>query len=192
MTIYGWPILAFWLILFGVWAILGRRAKRNTKSGWGWRREIAIRLAIVISVLLLLRIPGFRHAVRIMRLYAVQRSPVVGLIGVVLCAAGVGLATLARIHLGRNWGLPMSRKEAPELVTTGLYAVIRHPIYAAILLAILGSAIGQGIFWAPALVLVAPYFVYSARREEKLMMQQSPDRYPAYRKRTKMLLPYIL
>jgi protein-S-isoprenylcysteine O-methyltransferase Ste14 len=192
MTIYSWLILALWLVLVAVWAVSGRLANRNSKNGWVWWREIALRLSIVVFVLLALRLFGFSHAVRILRLYAVNRSPVAGLIGVAICAVGVGLAILARIYLGRNWGLPMSRKEKPELVTTGPYAAIRHPIYTGILLAILGSVIGQSIFWTLALVLLAPYFIYSARREEKLMVEQFPDRYPAYVRGTKMLLPYIL
>ena len=54
-----------------------------------------------------------------------------------LVALGLGLAIWARAHIGRNWGLPMSRKAYPELVTSGPYAVIRHPIYVGILLAAL-------------------------------------------------------
>ncbi len=192
MTIYSWPILAFWLGLVAVWMIYGHRAKPNTNSGWVWWRAIALRLTIVIFVLLAWRLFSLSHAVRIMRPYVVNRSQVAGLIGVALCAVGVGLAALARIYLGRNWGLPMSRKEKPELVTTGPYATIRHPIYTGILLAVLGSAIGQSIFWTRALVLLAPYFIYGAWREEKLMTEQFPDQYHAYVKRTKMLLPFIV
>lgn len=54
---------------------------------------------------------------------------------------GLGLAVWARIYLGRNWGMPTSTKEDPELVTSGPYRTIRHPIYTGILLAMIGSAI---------------------------------------------------
>jgi len=50
-----------------------------------------------------------------------------------------------RRHLGRNWGMPMPLKEQPELVTSGPYARIRHPIYTGLILAMLGSAIGVNI-----------------------------------------------
>jgi protein-S-isoprenylcysteine O-methyltransferase Ste14 len=191
MRLSGWLILACWVVLVAVWVVSGPRAKRSTRRGWVWWCEIALRLPILIIVLLALRLGRGNHAGRIARLYAITRSPVAGVIGVALCAVGVGLAVLARIYLGRNWGLPMSRKEAPELVTTGPYAAVRHPIYAGILLATIGSAIGQSIFWALGFVVLAPYFIYSARREEELMLEQFPDQYPAYMRRTRMLLPRI-
>jgi len=62
-----------------------------------------------------------------------------GGVGVALCALGIGLAIWARTYLGRNWGMPMSRKENPELVTSGPYAYVRHPIYTGLLIAMLGS-----------------------------------------------------
>jgi Phospholipid methyltransferase len=64
--------------------------------------------------------------------------------GVVLCVLGFGLGLCAPWYLGRNWGMPMSCKEQPELVTSGPYAFIRHPIYTGPILAMLGSAIGVG------------------------------------------------
>lgn len=190
MTIYSWLILAFWLLLLVTWAVLAGRAKRTTDNGGRWWREIALRLAILVVVLLVVR--SFSHAPRNVRLYAVNRSTVAGFIGVVLCALGVGLAILARIHLGRNWGLPMSRKENPELVTTGPYATIRHPIYTGIFLAAFGSAISQGVLWLLPLFILGPYFFHSARREEQFLITQFPEQYPAYMRRTKMLLPYVL
>lgn len=192
MTIYSWLIPVLWLAFLAVWAVSGLRAKRSIRSGMGWWREIALRLVIIALILIGLRLFGFSHAVQMMRLHAINRSPVAGLIGAALCAGGVGLAILARLYLGRNWGMPMSRKEEPELVTAGPYAVIRHPIYTGILIAILGSAIGLSILWMFPLVLAAPYFIYSARREERLMIEQFPDQYPAYMRRTRMLLPYLL
>ena len=113
----------------------------------------------------------------------------VGWTGVALCLFGFSLAINARRHLGRNWGLPMSRKEQPELVTTGPYALIRHPIYTGLILAMLGSAIGVNVFWALLLVPVGAYFIYSARREETVMLQLFPEQYAAYMARTGMFAP---
>jgi protein-S-isoprenylcysteine O-methyltransferase Ste14 len=83
----------------------------------------------------------------------------------------------------------MSRKEQPELVTSGPYALIRHPIYTGLSLAMLGSAIVLNISWLLLLVPVGAYFVYSARREETVMLQLFPEQYAAYRGRTGMLAP---
>lgn len=88
--------------------------------------------------------------------------------------------------------MPMSRKESPELVTTGPYALVRHPIYTGIVLAMLGSALAQSLFWLAPLALGGAYFTYSARSEERLMTEQFQDQYPPYKKRTKMFVPFIL
>jgi protein-S-isoprenylcysteine O-methyltransferase Ste14 len=88
--------------------------------------------------------------------------------------------------------MPMTRKERPELVTSGPYAYVRHPIYTGILVAVFGSAIGTSPFWLIPFVLLGIYFVYGARREEKLMMEQFPEQYPQYMSRTKMLVPFVL
>jgi len=69
---------------------------------------------------------------------------------------------------------------------------VRHPIYSGIILAMLGSAIGESVIWALPLVLFAPYFLYSARREEELMREQFPAQYPDYMRRTKMIVPLVL
>jgi protein-S-isoprenylcysteine O-methyltransferase Ste14 len=56
----------------------------------------------------------------------------------------------------------------------------------------LGSAIGETIFWLIPLVIGSAYFIYSAKTEEKNMAQEFPDQYPAYQQRTKMLIPFLL
>jgi protein-S-isoprenylcysteine O-methyltransferase Ste14 len=60
------------------------------------------------------------------------------------------------------------------------------------MLAMVGTAIGASAFWVVPLVLFGGYFVYSARREEKIMTAQFPEQYPAYMRRTWMLLPFAL
>jgi protein-S-isoprenylcysteine O-methyltransferase Ste14 len=192
MTIYNWLFTALWLVFIVYWAVSAAGVKRTIGGAPAWWREIGLPLGALALVLLALRISGSGHALRNARSYWVNTSATMGLIGVVLCALGIGLAILARVHLGRNWGTPMSRKENAELVATGPYAFVRHPIYAGVLLAMLGSTIGLSLLWLPPLVLCGAYFIYSARREEELMTEQFPERYPAYMKRTKMLLPFVL
>ena len=189
MSLYRWIIAGLWLLLVAYWAVAAVGAKRNT-SGRRWRREIGLRLIVILLIVALMQS-------RSLRLFLVEtqrsasHSSILGWTGVALCLFGFSLAINARRHLGRNWGLPMSRKEQPELVTTGPYALIRHPIYTGLILAMLGSAIGVNVFWALLLVPVGAYFIYSARREESVMLQLFPEQYAAYMARTGMLAPRL-
>ena len=87
--------------------------------------------------------------------------------------------------------MPMSEKADPELVTTGPYSAVRHPIYSGIILAMIGTAVAVSVYWLVAVVLVGAYFIYSATREERYLADQFPDTYPKYKQSTKMLIPFI-
>jgi protein-S-isoprenylcysteine O-methyltransferase Ste14 len=190
MTVYSSLFAALWLIFVAYWAVMAAGAKRSI--GARRRTGAGLRMVIIVLILLVLRLPVFRQAIRNAHAYAPGASMLMSVGGVALCALGIGLAIWARTYLGRNWGMPMSRKESPELVTSGPYAYVRHPIYTGMLIAMLGSAIGESLFWSLPLVLFGLYFVYSARNEEKLMMEQFPEQYPEYMSRTKMLVPFVL
>jgi protein-S-isoprenylcysteine O-methyltransferase Ste14 len=190
MTIYRWLIVALWLGLGAYWAVSAIGVKRTLGTRGTWK-EIGLRLLVGVLVLLLFAVPPVRHLFR--RLQEDQaRSALAGIIGVILCAAGIGLMAAARVHLGRNWGMPVSRKENPELVMSGPYAYLRHPIYGGVIVAMLGTTIGASVFWAVPLLLFSVYFVYAARREERIMITEFPEQYPAYMRRTRMLLPFVL
>src|SRR5215470_15927987 len=65
-------------------------------------------------------------------------------IGVILLAAGLAVAAWARAHLGRNWSSTVTLMQDHELIRTGPYGIVRHPIYTGLLTAILGTAVAQG------------------------------------------------
>ncbi|MGN6371635.1 MAG: methyltransferase family protein [Solirubrobacteraceae bacterium] len=119
-------------------------------------------------------------------------SPIAHAVGVVLILSGLGLAVWARVHIGRNWGMPMTQKDDPELVTSGPYRRVRHPIYSGSLLAVLGTALATNLYWLFAWVAIAAYFVHSARVEERLMSASFPNAYASYRAKSKMLIPFVL
>ena len=190
MNIYGWLIFGLWLTLIAYWSLATVAVMRGIGRRWIWWREIAVRLGFFALVVLALRVAVIGHAFPNQGLFAFNSSMLMGLIGFVCSAFGIGLAILARAHLGRSW--PMSNGEDPTLITTGPYALVRHPLYGGLLLAMLGSAIGQSSLWLLPLIVYGSYFVRGARREEKLLIERYPERYPAYMKRTKMLLPFVL
>ncbi|HTT85917.1 MAG TPA: isoprenylcysteine carboxylmethyltransferase family protein, partial [Acidimicrobiales bacterium] len=112
-------------------------------------------------------------------------------VGLALLALGLSFAIWARVHIGRNWGTPMSQKDDPELVTSGPYHSVRHPIYSGILMAGVGTAVALSWFWLIAVVLAGAYFLYSATVEERNLAKQFPEAYPTYRRSTKMLVPFV-
>lgn len=85
----------------------------------------------------------------------------------------------------------MSQKSEPELVTSGPYHLIRHPIYSGILLATIGTSVALSWFWLIATALAGVYFIYAATVEERYLSVQVPDAYPSYKRSTKMLVPYL-
>jgi protein-S-isoprenylcysteine O-methyltransferase Ste14 len=190
MTIFQWIIPALWVLFAVYWAISAVRAKPSLGVSAWWKQGL-LRGGIAVLTLAALHVAGAGHVLRAAQRYQAH-SILLGAIGAVLVLVGIGLAIYARIYLGRNWGMPMSRKAEPELVTGGPYAFVRHPIYTGVVLAMLGSAIGQSLVWALPLVLFTPYFIYSARREEELMREQFPAQYPDYMRRTKMIVPFLL
>jgi protein-S-isoprenylcysteine O-methyltransferase Ste14 len=192
MTIYGWLISAVWLILVAYWGLMGHRMKRSTGSRWMWWREIAVRLGFFALVLPALDVAVVGQISPSIWPYMFNPSVLMGCIGLLLCALGVGLVILARMYLARAGDMNGSRKEITGLVTTGPYAFVRHPLYSGLLLAMLGSAIGQSLFWLFPLVVYGPNFVLSARREERLLIEHFPERYRAYMLRTKMLVPFVI
>ena len=85
----------------------------------------------------------------------------------------------------------MTEKAGAELVTTGPYAYIRNPIYTGILLAIIGSSLGLGLLWVVILIPYCAYLIPSVFVEEKIMLRLFPGAYPAYKARTKRLIPWV-
>ena len=189
MSLYRSIIAGLWLLFVAYWAVAAVGAKRDAGSRL-WRGGIGLRLVLILLIATMVRSPSLRGFLTETQRSA-SHSDIFGWTGVALCVLGFGLAIIARWHLGRNWGMPMSRKEQPELVTSGPYSLIRHPIYAGLIVAMLGSAIGVNIFWAVMIVPVGGYFIYSARREETLMLQLFPEHYRAYMARTGMLAPRL-
>ena len=189
MSVHRWIIAGLWLLFVAYWAVAAVGAKRSARRR-RWSREIALRLVVILLIAAALQSRSLRLFLAESQRSA-SHSVILGWAGVALCLLGFGLAISARWHLGRNWGMPMARKEQPELVTSGPYAFIRHPIYTGLILAMLGSAMGVSVFYALPLVLVCAYFIYSARGEEAVMLQLFPDQYAAYMARTGMLAPRL-
>lgn len=174
---------AFWLYWLG--------AALSTRRGHvPWSRQVRIRALIVVAVILLVHF-GLIH-LGASGAKDLETDPSRAGLGLLLLGLGLSLAIWARVSIGRNWGTPMSRKDDPELVTSGPYRLVRHPIYSGILVAGVGTAVALDWQWLIAVGLIGAYFVYSALVEERFMTERFPEAYPRYRDSTRMLIPFVL
>ena len=112
--------------------------------------------------------------------------------GIGLTLAGLLFACWARIFIGRNWSSAVTVKQNHELIRTGPYGIVRHPIYTGLLLAMLGTAIVisevRGLI---ALALATISFWLKLQVEEQFMTGQFGAEYTAYKRDVKALVPFI-
>ena len=106
-------------------------------------------------------------------------------------AAGLGFTVWARVHIGRNWSGTVTLKQGHELVVSGPYAVVRHPIYTGLLLALVGSALARGEWRGVLAVAIAWASLWrKLRLEEAWMVEAFGERYETYRRRVPALIPF--
>lgn len=104
------------------------------------------------------------------------------------CAANIK----GRFNLGKNWANQIKIYEEHTLVQTGMYAMVRHPLYSSIILMLYGGCVvyrNSFAFMAVSLIFV-PFMHHRAKQEETLLLQSFPE-YEKYKKKTGMLFPRI-
>jgi protein-S-isoprenylcysteine O-methyltransferase Ste14 len=112
-------------------------------------------------------------------------------IGVALVIAGLAFAVWARVHLGRNWSGAVTVKQDHELVRTGPYAWVRHPIYTGLITALLGVTIASGtVHAALGLAIIVLSLLRKSRVEEAFMRATFPGEYPRYSEQVPALIPF--
>ena len=169
-----------WIVFWIYWLASASISKESVRSGWRTRLTgvSAVGVFLIAGVL-----RGGSLAVH---------SLILATIGALLFAGGIALAVWARLHLGRNWGMPMTQRAEPELVTSGPYRFVRHPIYTGLLTAMLGTALVDNLLGLIVVAVLVAYFYYCGIVEERNLTATFPKAYPEYRSRTKMLIPFLL
>jgi protein-S-isoprenylcysteine O-methyltransferase Ste14 len=169
-----------WLVFWIYWLASASSSKESVSGGWRTRLTgvSAVGVFVIAGVL-----RGGSLAVH---------SLILAAIGALLFACGIALAVWARLHLGRNWGMPMTQRAEPELVTSGPYRFVRHPIYSGLLTAMLGTALVNNLLGLIVVAVLVAYFYYCGIVEERNLATTFPKAYPEYRSRTKMLIPFLL
>jgi protein-S-isoprenylcysteine O-methyltransferase Ste14 len=185
--IYAFP--ALWLGWALYWMALSGNVKSNVRhEPLGSRLQHIVPLIVAAYLLWVPRVPV---AVLDERLLPLSAWPF--WIGIALTASVILFTVWARVHLGRNWSGTVTIKEGHELITTGPYAWVRHPIYSGLLLAFLGSGIARGDWRGVlAFALASAALWRKLRFEERWMREQFGEAYESYSRRVAALVPFVL
>jgi protein-S-isoprenylcysteine O-methyltransferase Ste14 len=174
-----------WLLIWMAASLWSKRARRR-ESAVSW---ILHMLPLMLAAALLLDDRMSRGA---LQLAIVPYLPIYYWFGLALTAGGLAFTVWARVYLGSNWSGSVQVKEDHELVRSGPYRWVRHPIYTGLLAAFVGSGVAldewRGLL---AFMIVFAGLCYKLRLEERWMIETFGDAYLDYRKHSKALIPGV-
>lgn len=183
-------IMTLWLAVGAVWLLTAFRLKPIVRMSDSASRMFELVILTCGAEMLFSESP---HIAALDARYLPALSGLLAL-GVALTAVGAVFTIVARLYLGQNWSATATIKQDHELIRTGPYGLVRHPIYTGSLIAAIGTAIAFGeLRDLLALPVVAVGFWLKARSEERLLMSNFGDRYAAYRREVRgAIVPYVL
>jgi protein-S-isoprenylcysteine O-methyltransferase Ste14 len=160
-------------LMWGSWALYWWAASTNVKNSI--RREsftsrISHIAPLTLAILLLLGWPNVEFPAVGARF--LPRAEWVFWTGASLTACGILFSVWARLHLGRNWSATVTIKDEHELIATGPYRFVRHPIYTGLLVAIVGTAVARGDWQAVLAVAIAFWALWRKLKIEERWLTQ--------------------
>ena len=176
-----------WIAVALVWvagAVVNKRTIRRMPAG-----ALILHGLILTAAFSLLFNPVLRSA---LGPHLLPDSPWLDTAGDVFQITGLAVCIWARFHIGRNWSGTVTLKEGHTLIRSGPYALVRHPIYSGLLLAVLGRAFHHGgvsSFLAFLILLVE--WKRKSLMEERLMLATFGSEYERYRAEVKGLVPGV-
>ncbi|HKE09726.1 MAG TPA: isoprenylcysteine carboxylmethyltransferase family protein [Candidatus Acidoferrum sp.] len=175
-----------WYVLALVWLVMWFGMKRAKRSETPWERVQHV-VPVLVSFWLL-----FERQWPLLDLRLLPETPGVLWAGVLVTALGVGIGVWARLSLGTNWSGMVTLKRDHELVRTGLYKRIRHPIYTGILAGFLGTELIKGqVRGLLGFLILWLSFYFKARREENFLRQEFGEGFEEHARHTGMFLPKL-
>lgn len=179
-----WLWFAF-LLTWLVWALRSKPTERRE----GISSRLSYMVLTIAGVYLMFSKNVPREWLRIPLLTANVGT---ALLGITLTAAGLGFAVWARAYLGGNWSSDITVKVGHELVRTGPYRWVRHPIYSGLLLAMVGTGLEVAQLRAlVSVVLLYIGFKIKSKIEEQTMIATFGSEYEAYAAQTGAILPRL-
>jgi len=185
------PTLVFiggcWLAWLLYWVITGFATKRTVER----RGFFGYRLVTIIVAVGLLAAGRLLHVSSHAQLW--RTTLATGVAADCVVVAGFAFSVWARVTLGRNWSAEVTFKQDHELIESGPYALVRHPIYLGLFMMGLGTAMDYGrVVGFGVLVALCGGLWWKARLEERVMSSHFPDAYAAYRARVRAIIPSLL
>ena len=177
-----------WMFIGIYWAVGAVRAKPTAKR----QPTLASALDIVILCAAGLLIWDPATAIGFLGHRLTSAAGWVQWLGLSATICGCAFAIWARACLGSNWSAVATVKQNHELILRGPYAVVRHPIYTGLLLALAGTAIAVGeirTFIGLGLGFIA--FLLKSAAEERFMREEFSGEYARYSQRVRRLIPFI-
>ena len=175
-----------WVGFLSVWVILAFSVKRTRKHQPLLARSLYIGVIAVAAVLLMGRIRG-SHLTRAV----LPHTLAIVLVADVMVFAGLVIAVWARVILGRNWSARVTLKENHELIRSGPYRLVRHPIYSGLLVMVLGTAVLTGQLGGFVAFLICFYGCWLKLRQEEVLLSKDLPGYSEYKVQTKALIPFL-
>lgn len=182
MSICGYLWVAFF-ILWVVWAL--KTKATQTRESLGSRFSYMVATIAAFYAMFSGDVPlGWMH-IRIL-----PRELWIQALGIALTVAGMAFAIWARAYLGGNWSSNVTVKVEHQLVRTGPYRFVRHPIYSGLILAMTGTALNRRtVRGLIAVVLLWVGFTIKSRIEERFMAATFGPQYGEYKAATGALIP---
>lgn len=188
MSVLQNAIIACWVVFLAFWAVTAFTTKRTVQTQ-GPAAQLVHSIPVFAGCWLLLKGSSYGHPLgdRVLP----HNALVVG-VGLAVTLLGLSLALWARATLGRNWSGRVTFKEDHELIRHGPYRYVRHPIYSAILMMLLGSAIAIGTLAAfVGLPLVVLGIWLKLSQEEALLTEHFQAEYVSYKSKVSALIPRL-
>ena len=181
-----WVSAALWLVFIGYWNAFATNSAPISNSESPASRQLHQLLMYGSLALAFIRVPGLGQRWLPAAVWLVT-------IGLCLHAGSALLAIWARRHLGRNWSGAVTAKVDHQLIRTGPYRVIRHPIYSGMLGMFLGTALVSGeLHGLLAVLIIAVAYWRKIRLEEQLLSKVFGAQYSEYRQKSWALIPGLV
>lgn len=173
---------------FLFWIFAARKSKRTER-----RESLESRLSytLLTAATFFLLFSQYGNS-GILAMQWLPATPLVEFAGIATVAVGLGFAVWARLHLGQNWSATVTVKERHQLIRTGPYKLVRHPIYSGMIAAMAGAAVvNRELRGVVSVVLLFLGFFIKSRIEDRFMEDTFGAEYEAYRKITGALVPRL-